>query len=257
MVNQRFFVKKDRKMQTIQALTWVDFLLLGIIAVVMPLYGYWSTSQLKKDVAAGRKIELKPFYRETILFLWAPTIVLLAYWLYEGRSFSDLGLMYAGTVANWIGLAVAVLVAVPLLLQVKNVQSKKEAATAHVSAFEEVPFVAAILPKREDDYQLFKLVSVTAAVTEEILFRGFLIWGFSFFMDTWMAAGLALVAFVLGHLYQNNGKVLLQVALTGLGFTLLYLLSGSLLPAVLTHGIIDLTIGASYWYAVKNTAVTA
>lgn len=240
-------------MQIIEALTWVDFLLLGIVAVVMPLYGYWSTSQLKKDVASGQKIELQPFYRATILFLWAPTLVLLAYWFYEGRSFSGIGLMYPGTLANWIGLTAAVLIAVPLLLQVKNVRLNKEAATAHVSSFEEVPFVAAVMPKQEGDYLLFKFVSITAAITEEILFRGFLIWGFSFFMDTWMAAGLALVAFVLGHLYQNNAKALLQVALMGLGFTLLYLLSGSLLPAVLAHGIIDLTIGASYWYAVKNT----
>ena len=110
----------------------------------------------------------------------------------------------------------------------------------------QIGHLRAILPVTREERTLFVAVALTAGICEEVVFRWF---GITYIR--WLAPGSSdLVVIVViglvfgaGHYYQ--GKV--GVLVTGLAvamFTFLTLASGSLVPAVIIHALIDLRIAA-------------
>ena len=104
--------------------------------------------------------------------------------------------------------------------------------------------VAALLPRTPAERRMFALLALTAGICEEVLYRGF-----GLAALRWAAPGLGhpaliavtAVAFGLAHLYQGP----VGVALTGLiGAYLAWIAiaTGSLLPAMVLHALLDLRI---------------
>jgi len=101
--------------------------------------------------------------------------------------------------------------------------------------------ISALIPRTDRDRRFAAALSVTAGVTEEIVFRyALIVLGIKVFhLPTSAAVALSLLLFVGIHAYQ--GKLgLLNSGVLGFVFTFLTLLSGSLLPAILLHVLIDL-----------------
>jgi uncharacterized protein len=104
--------------------------------------------------------------------------------------------------------------------------------------------VAALLPRTPTERHWFALLAVTAGICEEVLYRGFglaaLRWATPDLGKTALIL-LSSAAFGLAHLYQGR----LGVTLTGvLGayFAWITIATGSLIPAVLLHVLLDLRI---------------
>jgi membrane protease YdiL (CAAX protease family) len=104
--------------------------------------------------------------------------------------------------------------------------------------------VAALLPRTCTERWTFALLAVSAGVCEELVYRGF-----GLAALRWAAPGisnpalivLTAAAFGLGHLYQGPAGV----ALTGLlGAYLAWIVisTGSLLPVMALHVVVDLRI---------------
>jgi len=104
--------------------------------------------------------------------------------------------------------------------------------------------VAALLPRSCPERRVFALLAITAGVCEEWLYRGF-----GLAALRWAAPGIgngALIAvtaaaFGLAHLYQGR----MGVALTGLVgayFAWIAISTGSLLPVMVLHALLDLRI---------------
>ena len=66
---------------------------------------------------------------------------------------------------------------------------------------------------------------------------------------TAFAVPLALAVFTLAHLYQENARALAGVAVAGAVMTALVMVSGSLIPAMLLHAVVDLAGGEMTWLA--------
>ncbi len=104
------------------------------------------------------------------------------------------------------------------------------------------PFVG-LVPHR-DERARFVWLAITAGVTEELLYRAF---GLSYLHWVWpsMSSDTAVLitaaAFGLAHLYQGWKNVLLT-ALLGCLFGFLTVDTGSVLPAMIVHTLIDLRI---------------
>ena len=87
-------------------------------------------------------------------------------------------------------------------------------------------------------------LAVTAGVTEELLYRSF---GLSYLFWLWPgitseeAVLVTAVAFGFAHLYQGWKNVLLTTLLGGM-FGLLTIDTGSIVPAMIVHTLIDLRI---------------
>jgi membrane protease YdiL (CAAX protease family) len=101
--------------------------------------------------------------------------------------------------------------------------------------------IAALIPRTAGERWYAVAFSVTAGITEEIVFRGVLIaLGIEVFhLSVPAAAGLSLVFFAACHAYQGRLGVL-SSGFLGLWFTGLTLLGGSILPAIVMHIAADL-----------------
>lgn len=101
-----------------------------------------------------------------------------------------------------------------------------------------------ILPNTTLECAAFALLSLTAGFCEEILFRGFMM---RFLVEDPLQLGMlaALVisstVFGLNHAYQG-AKGIVSTAISGLGFGLVFVLSGSLVPCILLHALVDLQV---------------
>ena len=92
---------------------------------------------------------------------------------------------------------------------------------------------------------LWVLVSISAGICEEFVFRGYLMRQFAAWFGGWVP-GLLLSAIVfgLGHAYQGIGPVL-TIMVHGISFGLVALLSKSLVPGMFAHALEDVVAGLS------------
>lgn len=104
--------------------------------------------------------------------------------------------------------------------------------------------VASLLPRTRVERWAFAAVAVTAGVTEEVLYRGWLVWFLLLAAPVGGYGGAVLVssvAFGLGHAYQGVRGVLLT-GLAGFALGQLAYSTGSLLLPVLLHVLVDLRV---------------
>ncbi|MFC4526578.1 CPBP family intramembrane metalloprotease [Dyella halodurans] len=108
-----------------------------------------------------------------------------------------------------------------------------------------------ISPVSRKERRWWIVVSVTAGVTEELLFRGFLLEYLRGHLDGGPHLSLTLawllssVAFGIGHAYQGWVGIM-RTASAGLAFGLLAILTGNLVLPILLHCLIDLQVLAIY-----------
>ena len=229
--------------------TTLDIIAVTFIAVAVPLYSLWERRK-NKDLHPDSDPDLLPTsYWRTIIMLWAMVAMVLGIWVLEGRGFETLGLTAAQTdFGIWVWLAVG-LMATLLVFQSYKAGTDEKVASTLMASLENEEGVNDVMPRRENEYRLFNWVSITAGITEEILYRGFLIWFFAAWMPIWAAAAASIVVFTLAHLYQNSVTALTKVAGMAVVLTAVYLVSGSLWPAILLHAVVDLTSNAMFWRA--------
>ena len=98
-----------------------------------------------------------------------------------------------------------------------------------------------LLPKGPQERLTFAAVALTAGICEEILYRGFLLHALAtaWHMPPVWTVACAITAFGLAHLYQ--GWVgFLTTSMAGALFVAVYCVTGSLLPGIVLHALIDL-----------------
>jgi len=102
----------------------------------------------------------------------------------------------------------------------------------------------ALLPRTREERLTFAALAVTAGICEEVVFRGF---GFAYVRFIWPAVTdgwlivITSVVFGLAHLYQGPRGILLT-GLAGAVFASMTITTGSLLPAIAVHAMVDLRI---------------
>ena len=104
--------------------------------------------------------------------------------------------------------------------------------------------VAALLPRTATERRWFALLAITAGVCEEVLYRGFglaaLRWAAPDLSETALIVTTG-AAFGLAHLYQGRLGVTLTGAL-GAYFAWITISTGTLVPVMLLHALLDLRI---------------
>ena len=104
--------------------------------------------------------------------------------------------------------------------------------------------VAALLPRTGAERRTFAGLALTAGICEEVLYRGFGLAALRWAAPGTGHAGLiavTAVAFGLAHLYQGPPGVVLT-GLVGAYLGWIAIATGSLLPAMLLHALLDLRI---------------
>lgn len=104
--------------------------------------------------------------------------------------------------------------------------------------------VDVMLPTGRQDRRAWLLLSLTAGITEEIMYRGLLLLAVALMLpaapDVILHA-IVVLGFALAHAYQGWAGVV-TTGLMGLVLLLMFIATGSLLPGMLLHVLADARI---------------
>ena len=128
--------------------------------------------------------------------------------------------------------------------KIKNDDSQREAIK------EKLDSVAAneILPGSKKEFIWFVLLSITAGICEEILFRGYLIWYLETLSSTPVAIIVSSIFFGAAHSYQGM-KGVLRSGIFGLILALILVWTDSLVILIFLHIAGDVYNGVIGWLA--------
>ena len=227
----------------------VDHVLMLLLFVAQPIQGALESRYYLAKAKAGEPLERVRFYRQTTAVEWLFLLLLIAAWFDFGRPIADLGFVVSGGAGFWAGVILCVAVIAYLLSSWRTVKRANEAEKAGHA--ESLGDLVHFLPQTKRELHNFYVLSVTAGIVEEIVYRGFVIWYFSQYLPLWGAVAASSVAFGLGHSYQGAQGVV-RISLVGLAFGTLYVVTGSIWLPIIAHALGDILQGATIYEVLRK-----
>lgn len=188
-------------------------------------------------ILQGRKLaELEELprteaYISSMLSLWMLAIATGAIAWASGYDGAALGLVPLATASTVLLTGVLTIAGVAVLFAFKY------------TGIREPDIVRQLMPVTARDRMLFVGVSITAGVCEEVVFRGFLIHALHAGTGSLpLALLLSSGAFGVAHAYQQPIGAL-RAGLLGLILAIPLVLTGSLVPSIIAHALIDILSG--------------
>jgi len=174
-------------------------------------------------------------YTASMIFLWSMFAVIVVFQLIERRRIAELGFTTPRAKDFLYGI-LFLLGAYPLLAALAlGLESIGLAIPEMV--------IKALLPVTTVERAAWIGLSITAAVCEESVFRGYLLVnGEAVLKSRALAGALSVAAFGIGHYYQGWGGVIL-ISFYGLLFTWLRYRTGSLWACIVAHAVQDVISG--------------
>lgn len=215
------------------------------LTILIPLTGPIERRLYRSQLTSRIKVLA---YAALCALLWALTAV--AVWVVGLPALLSnpvVGTLWRSTPTVWnVTAAAAVTIyaiigLMPLLQSLRGPRWKRAYAAAVRRAFQDIP---GFLPQTATERAVWVLVSLSAGICEEVLFRGFLMQNFlqlGWGMPTVVALVGSSLIFGLAHLYQGV-KAVVGSTFGGLMLGLLFLLSGSLLACIALHSLLDLQL---------------
>lgn len=223
-----------------------DHLLVVLVAVVHPVYQHYSFPNFRRAIAEGVPNARRDAYRRAIVAQWLVVALIGAIWISQGREITTLGVGLPESpsfvseslrgLMPWMSVAVAFAVGGLIEWQLRTADRDEEFRRL---VHRQLSSVADVLPRSASEMHVFRMLSLTAGVCEELVFRGFLIWYFAHFTGAaWSAVLLSSLLFGVGHAYQGR-RGIVKLSLVGLFLSGLYLFSGTLLVSMILHAFAD------------------
>lgn len=210
--------------------------------VIEPLWGRRVVARLRRRATTDPDARVA-FYRLTLASEWTWTLIALAAFALSGLPGSAVFLAWPRLEGDVVFLGqLAIIGGLLTGLFVGGV------AAGVASRRAQGPLVAgdvdALLPRNTRERRWYTAVAVTAGICEEVLYRGVVLVVAMLLLPTaplWvLALGVAAV-FGAAHIYQGLAGVAAAAAL-GVVLGLIVVATGSLLPAMALHALIDLRV---------------
>jgi membrane protease YdiL (CAAX protease family) len=214
---------------------WLIFFLLGL---VIPWRGYARMRHLMTlpEVTGRERIKM---YAATIFFQWVLTALVAWRALARGLSPHELGIRLTLDVA----LLATTLIGAALIATAHWANVRRMARSDHPNLKRLRALGTRLFPRSRPEFALFVLLSLTAGICEEFLFRGFVMAALlRAGLATWLVIVLSSAMFGLAHLYQGKGGSL-GTGILGTLFALARITFASLLPVVIWHSALDIVAG--------------
>ena len=229
----------------------LDLALLAVFAVAWPLYSMlvdWPRylARLRAGVPGARMRQ----YVSTLVEQWTLAALAIVLWVRAARPWAPLGLRVPSGWGAWLGLILIVATVALFVHQLRIVAGRPDVRARLRIRFTDLD---PVLPHTPLEFRTFLALSVTAGICEELLFRGFLIWALRPWLGWWGAALLGAGIFGLAHAYQGR-KGIVRASIAGLAITLVYALTGSLLPCMALHVIVDIGGGWTTWLVLREAS---
>ena len=226
-------------------------LLAGFLAI--PVYDWFNGDKTKQQVLSGELSKVR-CYQHTMLFLWVPTLLLFLHLATSELSLADIG-VDPGAFVNMdtpqlLGVGLLLIVAGYFAMSLRSTENDPK---TQQQVIEQMQSVAWLMPQTRQQRNWFVFgVSVSAGVCEELLIRGFLLHFLQAFVGLYGAVILSSVLFGLCHIYQGWTNVL-RTGFVGLVLALVFVLTESLLIAIVLHFMIDAYSGSLSYIANRKT----
>ena len=221
---------------------WDFILILAFLAVIVPWRGAARMKRLlsKPDLTTADRLSL---YGSTIFFQWL--IVAIVAWrsLVRGLSLRELGLAARDPwQVAWASIALTGLLCLNQVIGLRRITRMPEGKRGALFAITEK-----IMPRNLTETLVYAALACTAGMSEEFLYRGFVFIAFVRMSGNlgWPNAGAAFLSsvwFALAHLYQGR-RGLITTFVVGIIFVSIRIWTGSLIPVMIAHFGIDLTVG--------------
>jgi uncharacterized protein len=220
-----------------------------LVAVGWPLYDYfidWPRfmRDLERDPHGARRRE----YLSAILLQWLLAGVAVSLRLRANPSWPAPALHLPSGWRLWAAAGFLL-----LFVGVQNLNILKASRSERTRAYIRAHMTQAqpLLPSTTEELVGFLGLSVTAGLCEEFLFRGYLIWVLAPYLGWWGAAAFSLLSFGVVHAYQGR-KGVIQATVFGALLTLIVAVTGSLVPAMIFHGVLDAGSGVMAWISLRE-----
>jgi len=227
---------------------WDFLLIFFLLAVVVPWRG-WARMQRLTALPSVTSRDRMLLYLTSIATQWAITIVIAWRAFARGLSSAELGLKFTPLVGLLLlGFCGAALFGAAHWFNLRRVGKSVNPAVERIRALG-----TKIFPHTNRELALFALLSVTAGICEEFIYRGFVCGTlFHVHASVWAVLLISSVLFGLAHAYQGRGGVVGTFFL-GTVFGLTRILYDSLVPVVLWHATVDIVAGlAGRRYLIEN-----
>jgi len=219
---------------------WDFLLIFFLLTVVVPWRGrarMQRLTQLPSVTSGDRRL----LYLTSIATQWVITIVIAWRAFARGLSSAEMGLKFTPRVGLlWIGFGGAALFGTAHWFNLRRVGKSTNPAVERIRSLG-----TKIFPHNNCELALFVLLSMTAGICEEFIYRGYVCGTlFHVHAPVWAVLLVSSVLFGLAHAYQGRGGVL-GTLLLGTIFGLTRILYDSLVPVVLWHVTVDVVAGVA------------
>lgn len=231
-------------------LEMIFWIIIIFTLVYEPIIGYFGFKKFERRLVLDSYVRVQ-YYKNIMLGLWIPTIFIIFVILFTELTLEDVGITLPtinaeilGPIITYTTMAVAAFYFVVLLIYIVsfyvNESFRKKFIESKKKQYNDTSLVA-LLPVTKNEKKAWTYVSITAGVTEEIIYRGFLVFAITYLfpsLSIWIVMLIASILFGLAHTYQGTGNVL-RTTIIGYFFTILYIGLGSILPIIVFHFLID------------------
>lgn len=226
----------------------VFIILIIILTIFLPISGYNSIKKLKKSIAGGdNSIKIK-FYRETIFWSWIPIFLIFLLIPISGISIENIGIKWihidTSSFSKWFVYPVIGFYILYLLYNIYSIiifkSNKESRAKAAKSISDDFRI---FFPITQKEKRVWSLVSISAGLTEEILYRGYLFYALAIVFTNLSLIHILFIStliFGIGHIYQ--GKEVIKSTILGLILGIFYIVFDSVIPVIIFHIVQDLVV---------------
>jgi membrane protease YdiL (CAAX protease family) len=237
----------ESRMPTPVPLDAAFVVLVVVVASIFEYVYFWP--RFRADVAAERPGARTRAYRRGVIGQWGFGLAALAIWRVYARPWSALGLTLPH---GWRAVLSAVIVLAGLALLALQLWSVLRLPIARrVAARRQLGEVAFMLPRTRGEASWFLVLSATAGFCEELLYRGYLPWFFARWIGMVGAMALVVVIYGVSHIYQGRQGAI-KATIAGAIMAAIVLASGSLIPAIILHALIDAGGGSVGYYVLRD-----
>lgn len=217
---------------------WDYAIFLIFLGAVVPLVGKWRVARILRGPDTSQADRLR-LYASTIAFQWLLTAVIV--WRAGDYGMNNRVLGLAADRATFTAVISAGLVALVLANQLVSLRLVGRRSEELHSKLAQVAL--RIFPQDRLERLIFIGVIATVAICEEFIYRGFVQGLFANIFQSALAGVLISAGmFSLAHLYQGK-RGLIATCVVGLIFSGARAITGSLIPGVAAHFVVDFVAG--------------
>ncbi|MEC1682614.1 CPBP family intramembrane glutamic endopeptidase [Bacillus mojavensis] len=229
----------------------VFWIVIVFLLTYEPIFGFYHFQKFKQNMKRSESAKIK-YYKDVMVGLWVPALFILALAVCTDLSLKQMGIsipaIHTGTLgsfASYIFLGLGFLYFVLVLYciigywcskKVKHDLSKKKAEEMKKSD------IGDILPITLKEKRMWNYVSLTAGITEELIYRGFSLFALPALfpsLSIWIVVLAASLIFGLAHTYQGVWQGVVRTSCFGFLFCLLSIILGSIIPLIVLHFLVD------------------